>query len=251
MALNQPFVKSCRYRDASFGDVRIVVNGAARHIVARWLGSELRVTVPRRLPPVELERFFEDAHDRIIARKPEPKYSVGQVIDAGEVDFSIVESWDSDMCDVYLTFVENTPRRHKFKNYYIHLSESARDNIARAEVQEYIYKLLIYGAKDATSRFIIPDARELAARLGQRPLGWMIKESKTKLGTCSSTGIITLSPRLIFLPHDLRNFVICHELAHLSEMNHSAAFHQICNSYCGGREAELVARLKAFRFPLL
>ena len=52
------------------------------------------------------------------------------------------------------------------------------------------------------------------------------------------------------MPADLRRFVVCHELAHLSEMNHSAAFHRLCDSYLGGREAELNRAVKAFRFPV-
>ena len=244
-------VSSSRFRHPDFGDVKITVNGAARRIRARWVGAELRVTVPPMLPVSQLERFFHALHDRLLASKPEPRYSIGQTIDAYEVDFSIVEGWETDKGDIFMTMVENNPARHKFKNYYIHLSPDAVADISHAEVQEYIYKLIIWGAREATGRFIVPHARELAQRIGRRPLGWAVKESKTKLGSCSSTGFITLSPRLIFLPPELRDFVIYHELAHLSEMNHSAAFHELCNAYCDGREAELQRRLRAWRFPLL
>lgn len=244
-------VRSCRYHHADYGDVRITVNGRARRIVGRWTGAEFRVTVPPNLPAFELERFFTEKYQWILEHKPAPKYYIGQIIDAGEVDFSIVEAWDTDKGDIFMTMVERSPKRYKFKNYYVHLTPTAVENIGRAEVQQYIHKLLIWGAKEATGRYIVPHARELAARIGRRPLGWAVKESKTRLGSCSSKGIITLSPRLIFLPTELREFVIFHELAHLSEMNHSAAFHEICNRYCSGREAELSARLRAFRFPLL
>lgn len=251
MERNVAIVQSCRYRHADFGDVKITVNGRARHIVARWIGTELRITIPRNLPAYELDRFLNEKREWIIDHRPAPKYHVGQVIDAGEVDFSIVEAWETDKGDIFMTMVEKSPQRHKFKNYYIHLTTAAVENIARAEVQEYIYKLLIWGAKEATGRYVVPHARELAARIGRRPLGWAVKESKTRLGACSSKGIITLSPRLIFLPLELREFVIFHELAHLSEMNHSAAFHKICDAYCSGRETELARRLRTFRFPLL
>lgn len=251
MTLNVLCVKSCRYRHAELGDIKVTVNGSARRIVARRVGTELRITVPPRLPVAEYERFLSENREWILAHAPQPKYTPGMVLDGGEVDFSIIEAWENDRSDVFLTMVENTPQRHKFKNYYIHLSDTAVGNIERAEVQEYIYKLLIWAARDATVRYIVPHARELADRVGRRPLGWTVKESKTRLGSCSSGGIITLSPRLIFLPPDLRDYVIYHELAHLSEMNHSAAFHEICNAYCDGREADLVGRLKAFRFPLI
>ena len=77
-----------------------------------------------------------------------------------------------------------------------------------------------------------------------------MKHSRTRLGCCSSKGVITLSPRLIFLPLELADAVIYHELAHLSEMNHSEAFHRICNAYCGGREAQYRAAIRAFAFPI-
>ena len=33
-------------------------------------------------------------------------------------------------------------------------------------------------------------------------------------------------------------------------MNHSKAFHRVCDTYCNGREADLNAALRAFRFPV-
>ena len=165
MERNVAIVQSCRYRHADFGDVKITVNGRARHIVARWIVTELRITIPRNLPAYELDRFLNDKREWIIDHRPAPKYHVGQVIDAGEVDFSIVEAWETDKGDIFMTMVEKSPRRHKFKNYYIHLTPAAVENIARAEVQEYIYKLLIWGAVCArTGR----PHRAPSARLGRQ-----------------------------------------------------------------------------------
>lgn len=56
---------------------------------------------------------------------------------------------------------------------------------------------------------------------------------------------------LVFLPQELRDYIICHELAHLSEMNHSPRFHALLDSYLDGREAMLAARLRAYSWPVL
>lgn len=56
---------------------------------------------------------------------------------------------------------------------------------------------------------------------------------------------------LVFLPLELSDYVIYHELAHLTEMNHSPRFHALLDSYLGGREAELVRKLKGFVWPVL
>lgn len=98
---------------------------------------------------------------------------------------------------------------------------------------------------------LLPRAREIADSIGRHPAGWTVSRGHRVLGQCSYKGIISLSYVLLFLPADLCDYVICHELAHLSEMNHSPRFHALLDSYLGGREAELVARLHSYRWPVL
>lgn len=46
----------------------------------------------------------------------------------------------------------------------------------------------------------------------------------TRWGSCSTNGTISLSTRLLFAPEEVMEYVIIHELAHLSEHNHSKRF---------------------------
>lgn len=83
------------------------------------------------------------------------------------------------------------------------------------------------------------------------PTGWIISSGFRTLGSCSSSGLISLSHILVFLPEELRDYIILHELAHLSEMNHSARFHALLDSYLDGRESQLRSRLRSFPWPIL
>ncbi|MEG2820047.1 MAG: M48 family metallopeptidase, partial [Muribaculaceae bacterium] len=79
---------------------------------------------------------------------------------------------------------------------------------------------------------LIPHAIEVAKSLGVMPRKFVIGRGFHKLGHCTTQKDIQLSHNLMFLPEELIDFVICHELAHLTHMNHSMAFHDLCNKYC-------------------
>jgi predicted metal-dependent hydrolase len=64
----------------------------------------------------------------------------------------------------------------------------------------------------------------LAARAGLAPPRVMISSAMARWGSCNTRREVRLAWRLAKAPAELIDYVICHELAHLRHMNHSAAF---------------------------
>lgn len=60
--------------------------------------------------------------------------------------------------------------------------------------------------------------------LGKQPVGIGFRKMKSKWGSCSSAGKITLNTWLQVLPEALVAFIVFHELAHLNVRNHGPAF---------------------------
>jgi predicted metal-dependent hydrolase len=60
-----------------------------------------------------------------------------------------------------------------------------------------------------------------------RPMGLVIRSMKSRWGSCSKKGIITLSTELIKLPDLFIEYVITHELCHLKHHNHGKEFYQL------------------------
>lgn len=243
-------IASCRYNHPVLGRIHVKVNGSTRAIRARWVGSEVCITVPPRLDVCDYERFISDYQEQILLRRPKPKFYPGLLIDCPCIDIAVDDSGEPG-CFMKIEKNSSAPLRGKKINYMISLGrDSAARLTADPELQRSVNEAVISVAAHASVLFMLPRARELALGVGRRPLGWDIKETKTRLGSCSSEGIITLSPRLIFLPPELADYIIYHEIAHLSEMNHSEAFHTLCNEYCGGREAEFRTRVRQFEMPV-
>lgn len=54
-----------------------------------------------------------------------------------------------------------------------------------------------------------------------------LKYNRSNWGSCSNSGNINLSTRLLMTPEWVRDYVIVHELAHMNEMNHSKNYWKI------------------------
>ena len=237
------------YRHPDFGEVQVRTRSNSRTLRAFWRDSSLIVSIPTWCTRPDLLHFLDAARERLI-RARVTRFHPGMIIDAGESDITVTAGAPAQKQKIMITVSRTDTFRGKQLNFTIRLNAAMIEDISEASVQKAVNRAVKSCAMAATREFVVPMAEECAAEVGRRPGMWIVKDSVRALGRCNSRGVIQLSPRLVFLPRDLRRFVIFHELAHLSEMNHSQAFHELCDSYMGGREQECHRRLRSFRFPI-
>jgi predicted metal-dependent hydrolase len=75
-------------------------------------------------------------------------------------------------------------------------------------------------------------SRAAAERLGVAIRGVSIRDQSSRWGSCSTTGVLSYSWRLILAPPFVLDYLAAHEVAHLIEMNHSRKFWRLVERIC-------------------
>ncbi|MFH1498663.1 MAG: M48 family metallopeptidase [Verrucomicrobiota bacterium] len=78
---------------------------------------------------------------------------------------------------------------------------------------------------------------ELSALTGVEIKEVTVRNQRTRWGSCSTSGVISLNWRLIQAPYSVRDYIVYHELMHVKEMNHSARFWARVAEVCPDWEA--------------
>lgn len=97
-----------------------------------------------------------------------------------------------------------------------HLGVPGAADAVGARLTGYLRELARDRLSAASDRF--------AAQLGRDYRGLTLRDTRSRWGSCSSSGGLNYSWRLILAPPAVLTYVAAHEVAHLAQMNHSPAF---------------------------
>ena len=107
-------------------------------------------------------------------------------------------------------------------------------DFAHLDKQEWLNKVVIEILRTQCKHLISPIIHARAANAGVCIKRITYKDVSSRWGFCSSLGNINFNVWLLLAPRELVDYVVCHELAHLIEMNHSPKFWAEVDNILGG-----------------
>ena len=122
----------------------------------------------------------------------------------------------------------------------------ARHHVVETSIERALECLFRRRARDAFTAV----AESYASRMAVSYDRIEVRNQRTRWGSCSSNGTLSLNWRLVLGPPDVLEYVVVHELAHLQESNHSAAFWSIVEEWLPDYE-ERRAWLREHRVELV
>lgn len=201
--------------------VRIRRNARARRISMRAdaVKREIRITMPTYAPTTEAMKFVTAKRQWIAARLQSVPESAaiapGQEIAVEGEPHVIV--WQPHL-----------PRR--IEQYEGALRLGGPETAVQGRILRWL--------KDRARTVFAEEIAHYCARAGEESPRLSLGDPRSRWGSCSTRGTISLSWRLIMAPVSVRRSVIAHEVAHIRHMDHSPDFYAWLDTlYEGDRKA--------------
>ena len=234
----------CYFIDKEFGKVVVTLRRGMKNVRCRWRGNRLYMSAPYGMEK-QLEGLVDADRDKIRALNHQKiTFHDGQVIPCFHTTLTI-------STDAKLTTNCVAHGIDPADGVSLYMRVPADLDLESDAATRALSKVISLLFGRIAHRYLIPYAQSEAARLGLKPRGFEIGKGTVKLGHCTRGGVIQLSRHLMLLPEPLVQYVVCHELAHLTHMDHSPAFHALLDSYLDGRSAELDRQIPHFPWPIL
>ena len=103
--------------------------------------------------------------------------------------------------------------------------------VKKSDYQQNVKQLRRWIRKQAWE-LLPPMLEELSRSTGLNYKKISIRSQKTRWGSCSTSGVISLNDQLLFVDHSSAEYLMIHELCHRQHMNHSAKFWQLVEYHC-------------------
>ena len=229
--------------DKEFGKIHVELRRGMTSVRFTFhADGNLLMRAPLGISVAEMQRMV-DIHREQLRRLPHPQ----------SVSFRFGQTIECFKCRVVIESQNRMPGYilNHWEGDTLHLQIHQNADLEDDGIKRTISSVIGRAMDVQAHALLLPFAQQIADELGLRPAGFEVGRGMRKLGHCTAKRIIQLSRNLMFLPEALVRYIICHELAHLTHMNHSPQFHALCNQYCGGKEKELERQLRQFRFPIL
>lgn len=196
-------------------------SGRARRLAVRVLpGGRVEIVVPPGTRPRTIERFVS-RHRRWIERKLD-LYRPLDIAAGDGLPWSIRFQASGDRYAVQYLEAKAAPRLEIADGLLRLRGERARPALLRHVLQRFTMR-----AAQAT---LAPWLASLSGETGLRYARLQIRRQRTRWGSCSRSGTISLNACLLFQPPAVVNYLLIHELAHTRHLNHSRRFWRLVES---------------------
>jgi predicted metal-dependent hydrolase len=196
---------------------------ARRMSVRVYPGGRVEVVVPPGVPPLTVQRFV-GSHSQWISRRVEDLTSAGEPLNAGPPTSIHVPAIGRSYLVEYEHTRSTSIRPQLFDDGVLRIFGPVHDEEAiGTALRQWLCDL----AYDELGKQLASVARERGFNFSRI----QIRRQRTRWGSCSASGTISLNACLMFIDPAVVRYLFIHELCHTRHMNHSPRFWALVESH--------------------
>jgi len=182
----------------------------------------LEVVSPRRFPRSQVARILQQHHDWITQQLQRQAHTLQPTV--------LPDTLTLPAIDAHWTINYQQPANQPSAKPSL---QASTDNLHITTVTDAQAVSLLRGfIRQTAQRELPPLLREIADEFDFNYRRVSIRSQKSRWGSCSSKGTISLNDQLLFMPADSVRYLMIHELCHTRQMNHSPRFWRLVSECC-------------------
>ena len=222
---------STNINDSEFGEIKVIRNSGQYLRLNVRTNSQIVLSIPRRASMAQANRFLDES--RASLRTTLAKLNSRNAMSDGDI-----------IGRHHKLIIKNGPKPGiKLMDQSVTITTvPGMDDLATLHL---IHRGASKALRSEAERFLPKRIHSLANKFGYKYERLRLTYAKSRWGSCSTSGTISLNIALMNLPGELIDYVIMHELAHTHHMNHGRDFWDELESNLPGAK-QLSAQLKSY-----
>ncbi len=197
--------------------------------------EKVEVVAPLRMPEKQIRQFvtakqawLESAKNKIqrhvqsIARFSPAEYKEGALVPYQGEHYALAIKANQER-QIQITFEQD---------FIVHVPESFLAKLSSEELSGQIQRAFMHWMAQMAAQKSTRYIDKYAALYQLHPRSVTIKTQKSRWGSCGIHNDINLNWLLILAPAEVLEYVVIHELCHIQERNHAAAFWLLVIRHC-------------------
>ena len=198
------------------------------------VGSGLRVSAPLRIPERDIPQYIREREEWVLLKLHE----------YARIERATPQQRYTHNARIMYLGKSYALRIHKGLNGFLQakllgskMHVALPEPLLKNNKEQYVRLLMHRWYRSQAEKYVLERIAHFAHALSVSPKRVTIRKQKTRWGSCTADGNISLNLFLIKAPPHIIDYVIVHELAHLRELNHSPRFWKIVEQHCPDRLA--------------
>ncbi len=204
----------------------------ARIIVS---ANKVEVVAPLRMPEKQIQQFMQAKQTWVTAAKNKVQQHIDSIVSFAPESYQqgVMIPYQGNQYKLQLESCQKNQVDIVFDQTFIaYIPESQAKTLQCAELSEQIRHALVVWMEHAAAKQAKKTIDKYAPLYQLNPRSIIIKKQKSRWGSCGIHNDINLNWLLILAPVEVFEYVVIHELCHIGQRNHSAAFWRLVARHC-------------------